>query len=71
MATDLKHIGDLHLAVLPRPQQCPRLLQIHFIERLGSAAHATPTTGGLETCVDPLTQRCLQVGRFRGRLKRQ
>ena len=56
MATDLKLISDLHFAVLPRPQQCPRLLQIRFIERLGSAAHATPTTGGLKTCVHPLTQ---------------
>src|SRR5580700_11111621 len=56
MATDLKLISDLQFAVLPRPQQCPRLLQIRFIERLGSAAHATPTTGGLETCVHPLTQ---------------
>ena len=56
MATDLKLISDLHFAVLLRPQHCPRLLQIRFIERLGSAAHATPTTGGLETCVHPLTQ---------------
>ena len=61
MATDLKLISDQHFAVLPRPQQCPRLLQIRFIERLGSAAHATPTTGGLETnlkvscCWDPVS----------------
>jgi hypothetical protein len=53
MATDLKLISDLHFAVLLRSQQCPRLLQIRFIERLASAAHATPTTGGLETCVHP------------------
>src|ERR1700693_247671 len=56
MATDLKLISDLHFAVLPRPQQRPRLLQIRFIERLGAAAHATPTPGGIETCVHPLTQ---------------
>lgn len=54
MANDLKLVNDLHFAVLPRPQQCPRLLQIRFIERLGAAAHATPTTSGL-TCVHPLT----------------
>jgi hypothetical protein len=34
MAADLKLISDLHFAVLPRPQQCPRLLQIRLIERL-------------------------------------
>ena len=66
MATDLKLISDLHFAVLPRPQQCPRLLQIRFIERLGSAAHATPTTGGLETCVHPLTQYVTLKLRKRG-----
>ena len=66
MATDLKLISDLHFAVLPRPQQCPRLLQIRFIERLGSAAHATPTTGGLETCVHPLTQYVMLKLRKRG-----
>ena len=56
MATDLKLISDLHFAVLARPQQCPRLLQTRFIKRLGSAAHVTPATSGLETCVHPLTQ---------------
>ena len=56
MATDLKLISDLHFAVLPRPQQCPRLLQIRFIERLGSAAHATSATGSFETSVDPMEQ---------------
>ena len=66
MATDLKLISDLHFAVLPRPQQCPRLLQIRFIERLGSAAHATPTTGGLQTCVHPLTQYVTLKLRKRG-----
>ena len=38
MATDLKLIGDLYFAVLPRPWQCPRFLQIRFTERPGAAA---------------------------------
>jgi hypothetical protein len=59
MATDLKLISDLHFAVLPRPQQRPRLLQIRFIERLGSAAHATPATGGpLGRSFRPTSGKC-------------
>jgi hypothetical protein len=36
LTSDLKLISDPHFAVLLRPQQCPRLLQIRFIERIGA-----------------------------------
>jgi hypothetical protein len=56
MATDLKLFGDLDFGVIAGTQQCARLLQIAFVQRLGPAANSSPPASGLEPGVDPLVQ---------------
>ena len=46
MAADLKLLGDLDLGVIAGAQQRPRLFQIAFLQRLGSAADSSPPASG-------------------------
>jgi hypothetical protein len=56
MAANLKLLGDLNFGVIAGTQQRTRLLQIAFVQRLGSAADSSPPTCGFEPGVDPLAQ---------------